>query len=104
MASTSTLAIERLPPFTSAEMYAASFQPPNVNSTKSSAVPKSAGTPDEGAAAAAGATAGAGAAKPDTTTSSMPNTSSADITFCVRDASRRPMMFTAVNAITTSAA
>ena len=86
----------------SAEMYAASLQPPKVSrtNTTASAIPP----PDAFAPAPATRAAGSARTSPATMTASSPSTSSAVSAYCTPPLWRRPATLSSVSATTTPAA
>src|SRR5256885_3747525 len=97
---TSTGTIARLPPCTSADRYAASFQPPYVSNTNTIANPNNPGA----GAAAENAVNVCGVAgdvmKPASAITSKPPTSTIVNQFCVHADVRKPTMLMIVSAAT----
>src|SRR5690606_36802209 len=102
MESNSDVSTARGPPRTSAETYAASFQPPKVSTTNTIAKPNAPTPPLLGVETA---TVVSGAImKPANATNSTPPISSRVSTFCRCAELRRPTMLIAVSSTTASAA
>src|SRR6476619_7206897 len=104
--ATSTGTIARLPPRSSADRYAASFQPPYVSSTNTMARPNrpAGGVLTNSPPCVTGVEAVDATTRAAATTATSPATSTIVNQFCVRADARRPAILTVVSATTTTAA